>query len=132
MASSLTSWQSQIVGEESDLKGWQMFCAKSSWHIGIGSDRSASSIPHSGRQSDSMKDSKQEELLEEEGRWVESQILPLAETASPRTIEPDPHHQFRDVGFPNTLRIDRWISIVLTRKTQPPRFADNRRRDPQD
>jgi hypothetical protein len=47
--------------------------------IGIESDRSASdsAFLHSGHQSDSMKDSKQEELTEEEGRWVESQILAL-------------------------------------------------------
>ena len=30
----------------------------------------------SGNQSDSIKDSKQQELIEKEGRWVESQILP--------------------------------------------------------
>ena len=33
-------------------------------------------IPATGYQSDSMKDSKQEELIEEESRWVESKILP--------------------------------------------------------
>jgi hypothetical protein len=32
-------------------------------------------IPATGYQSDSMKDSKQEELIEEESRWVESKIL---------------------------------------------------------
>ena len=48
--------------------------------LGVIGRASDSAFLHSGHQSDSMKDSKkdskQEELIEEEGRWVESQILP--------------------------------------------------------
>jgi hypothetical protein len=47
-------------------------------------------------QSDSIKDSKQQELIEKEGRWVESQILP---PAVPLFILKDEAQRIRAAGL---------------------------------